>query len=323
MFGSAFKISLRTLYREKRYAAINIAGLSLAIACITVLALYLRSELTYDRHYEGHENIFRLENEFMTAGNTDTFAITSQMAGPLLAKEVPEIEEVVRFRPNNDMMISHENVGFFWDRTFYASPNVFRVFKHDIIYGDPETALDDPSSVAISERFARAYFGNENPIGETVTTDSGTQYRISLMYADQPENTHFKYDLLFSGNNSVVSDITNETAQRRQLFGVGWHTYLKMRPGYDPANWTNVSQAFYDNNMKEFGSVNGMGWRSWIVPLADVHLHSTVGYDDPRGNIYYIYAFAAVAAFILIVACINYMNLATARVAKRAREVGM
>ncbi|MDY6983382.1 MAG: FtsX-like permease family protein, partial [Pseudomonadota bacterium] len=85
----------------------------------------------------------------------------------------------------------------------------------------------------------------------------------------------------------------------------------------------NVSQAFYDNNMKEFGSVNGMGWRSWIVPLADVHLHSTVGYDDPRGNIYYIYAFAAVAAFILIVACINYMNLATARVAKRAREVGM
>lgn len=323
MLGSAFKISLRTLYREKRYAAINIAGLSLAIACVAVLGLYLRSELTYDQHYEGHENIYRLENEFTTAGNTNSFAITAQMAGPLFAKDVPEIEEIVRFRPNNEMMLTHDNVGYFWTRTFFASPNTFRVFKHKILFGDPETALDDPSSVAVSETFARTYFGNANPIGELVTTDSGTEYRISLVFADHPENTHFKYDVLFSGNNTVVADPTNEAQQRRSLFGVNWHTYLKMRPGFDPSNWAAITQAFYDKNMSEFGLANDMAWRSWVQPLADVHLQSTVGYDDPRGNVYYIYAFAAVGLFILLVACINYMNLATARSAKRAREVGM
>jgi putative ABC transport system permease protein len=314
---------MRTLYREKRYAAINIAGLSLAIACVAVLALYLRSELTYDRHYEGYENIYRLENEFTIAGKIDTFAVTAQMAGPLLALEITDIEEMVRLRNNNEMMLRHDNVGFFWKRNFFVSPNLFKVFKQRIVFGDPETALDDPSSIAVSETFARAYFGNANPVGEVLTSDSGTEYRISLVFADPPENTHLKYDLLLSTNSPLITDPTNEAQQRRTLFGVGWYTYLKMRPGYDPANWTASSQAFFDKNMKEQGEANGMAWRSWIQPLADVHLRSTVGFDLPRGNVYYIYAFAAVALFILLVACINYMNLATARSAKRAREVGM
>jgi putative ABC transport system permease protein len=323
MLGNAFKISLRTLYREKRYAAINIAGLSLAIACVVILGLYLRSELTYDQHYEGHENIYRLENEFTTNGVAASFAVTSGMAGALLSEDNPDIEEFVRFRPNNEMMLTYDNLSYFWKRTFFASPNVFKVFKQKIIFGDPDTALDDPSSVAVSETFARTYFGNANPIGELIKTDSGTEYRVSLVFADPPENTHFKYDVLFSGNSTVVADPTNIVQQRRSLFGVGQFTYLKMRPGYNPDNWAATSQAFFEKNMKEFGEANGMSWVGTIQPLADVHLHSTVGFDDPRGNLYYIYAFSAVAIFILAVACINYMNLATARSAKRAREVGM
>ncbi|HWK54181.1 MAG TPA: FtsX-like permease family protein [Hyphomicrobiales bacterium] len=323
MLGSAFKISLRTLYREKRYAAINIAGLALALACVLILGLYLRSELTYDRHYEGYENIYRLENEFLTNGVTASFAVTSAMVGPLLSQDIPDIEEFVRFRPNNEMMLTHDDLGYFWERTFFASPNVFRVFKQPILFGDPDTALDDPSSVAVSETFARTYFGNANPIGEVLKTDSGTEYRVSLVFADPPENTHFTYDVLFSENNPAVGYPTNIVQQRRSLYGVGLFNYLKMRPGYDPADWAASSQAFFDKNMKEFGDANSMSWSSWLQPLADVHLHSTVGYDEPRGNLYYLYAFAAVAVFILAVACINYMNLATARSAKRAREVGM
>jgi putative ABC transport system permease protein len=323
MLGTAFKISLRTLYREKRYAAINIAGLSLAIACLVILGLYLRSELTYDQHYEGHENIYRLENQYETKGVVDRFAITPQMAGPLLAQDIPDIEEVVRFRRGNEMMLTHDNVGFFWKTAFFVSPNVFKVFKQSILFGDPNTALDDPSSVAVSEKFARAYFGNANPIGEVVKTDSNTEYRVSLVFADPPENTHFTYDVLFSGNNTVAADPTNIAQQRRTLFNVNYFTYLKMRPGYNPDNWEASSQAFFDKNMKEFGNANGMVWTSSIQPLADIHLRSTGGYDEPRGNLYYLYAFTAVAVFILAVACINYMNLATARSAKRAREVGM
>jgi putative ABC transport system permease protein len=323
MLGSAFKISLRTLYREKRYAAINIAGLSLAIACVVILALYLRSELTYDQHYAGHENIYRLENEFETNGKVDTFAVTSPMAGLLLKQDNPEIEEVVRFQPNVEMLISHGGEGLFWDKTFFATPNVFRVFKHRILYGDPATALDQPSTVAISGTVARSYFGDANPIGEILTTEANTQYRVALVFADLPENTHLKYNILFSANNPAFPDPTDLARQQRALFDVGYYTYLQMRPGYDPAQWPAVSQAFYDKHMKELGEARGRIWRSSIRPLADIHLHSTVDFDEPRGNLYYLYAFSMAALVILLVACINYMNLATARSAKRAREVGM
>jgi putative ABC transport system permease protein len=324
MLSSAFKISLRSLYREKRYAAINIVGLSLAIACVVILGLYLRSEFTYDQHYAGYENIYRLESEFEVNGKVDTYAFTARMAGALLKQDNPEIEEVVRFQRNVDMMMTHDGKAFFWSRTFFATPNVFRVFKHRILYGDPDTALDEPSTAAINETVARTYFGNANPIGEIITTDANTQYRITLVFADQPENTHFKYNILFSANSPAFPDPVSLAEQQRTLFGFGFFTYLKMRAGYDPAQWPAVSQAFYDKHMKERGAELGSLWRSWLQPLASIHLHSTVvNYDDPRGNLYYLYALSAVALFILLVACINYMNLATARAAKRAREVGM
>lgn len=324
MFGNALKISLRTLYREKRYAVINIAGLSLALACVVILGLYLRSELTYDKHYEGYENIYRVVNEFNTNGSTDDFAITSQTLGPLLVQEIPDIEEVVRFRMNSqDILLRRDELAYYWENANFVTPNVFEVFRQDIIYGDPETALDEPWSVAISETAAETYFGNDNPIGEILTTDSGQEHRVSLVFADSPENTHFKYDVLFTLNNPNLQDPTSLALQRRQLFGVNHYTYLKMREGYNPADWEAQSQAFYEKNMQEFGEANGMSWRSWLQPLADIHLGSSLSYDRPTGNLYYIYAFSAVAIFILLVACINYMNLSTARSAKRAREVGM
>lgn len=324
MIGNAFKISLRTLHRERRYAAINIAGLSLAIACAIILGLYLRSELTYDRHYDGYENIYRIVNEFNTAGTTDNFAITSQMLGPLMQQEIPDIEEVVRFRlQNTDILLRLDETAYYWENSNFVSPNVFDVFQHDIIYGDPETALDEPWSLAISETVAKTYFGNENPIGRILTTDSGQEHRVSLVFADQPENTHFKFDVAFTLNNPNLEDPTNPVQQRRMLFGVNHYTYVKMRDGYDPANWEAQSQVFFDRHMKEFGEANGMSWRSWLQPLADIHLHSDLSYDRPTGNLYYLYAFGAVAVFILLVASINYMNLSTARSAKRAREVGM
>jgi putative ABC transport system permease protein len=324
MFGNAFKISLRTLYREKRYAAINIAGLSLALACIIILALYLRSELTYDRHFDGYANLYRVVNEFNTNGTVDDFALTSQMLGPMMQQEVPDIEAVVRFRFNDGETVMHYGeLGFYWENAMFATPNVFEVFSHDIIYGDPATALLEPATVAISESVARTYFGDRNPIGEIMTNDGGSPYRVTLVFADQPDNTHLKYPVLFSSMGPFTADPTNITQQQGMLFGVSWYNYVKMREGYDPAQWTATSQAFFDKHMKQIGEANGMSWRSWLQPLKDIHLYSDVGYDQPTGNVYYLYAFSAVAVFILIIACINYMNLSTARSAKRAREVGM
>ncbi len=322
---SHLKIAWRTLYREKRYAAINIAGLALAIACAIVLGLYLRGELTYDRHHEMHERIYRVVNEFNIGGTVDAFAATSAALGPMLAETYPEIEDYTRFRPASEirLLIRHEADAYYWDRVYFADDNVFDIFTHDVIYGDPGTALVDGSSIAVSETFARRYFGAENPIGRTVTTDAGRPLSITLVFADLPDNTHLKYDALLSHNVSF-HELPEDIAQRRQqLSAVGLYTYLVMPADYDVRAFDAISTDFFERNMAAtFVQVNAT-WRGWLQPLADIHLTSDVGYDQPTGNPYYLYGFAAVAAFIMLIACINYINLATARATRRARTVGI
>lgn len=323
--GTYLKIALRTLSREKLYALINIAGLALAIACCLVLALYLRSELTYDLHHVNHDKIYRLVNEFNIGGAEDTFAVTSAVIGEMLTDAYPEVEDFTRFRPasQNRLLVTHEDQSYYWDNVYFADPNVFDIFTHDIIYGDPETALVEGASVAVSETFARTYFGDENPIGKTITTDAGVPLNITLMFADLPENTHLKYDALLSSNVPFLQTPDNTTARRAALTGVSVYTYLVMPENYDVQNFNAISTEFFDNNMADIAQAIDTTWRAWIQPLADIHLYSNVGYDQPTGNPYYLYGFAAVAIFILLVACINYVNLATARATKRARAVGI
>src|SRR5665213_1696674 len=169
-------VLVRTLQREKLYAAINIAGLSLGIACCLLLGLFLWSELTYDRHFNNYQHIYRIENQFSIAGTLETFAITSRALGPMLAADYPMVKAFVRFQSNGagggntgGVAIHHGSDTYYWDNSYYVDDNVFQVFSHKIIYGDPHTALKDASSVAVSERFARKYVGSANPIGETIT----------------------------------------------------------------------------------------------------------------------------------------------------------
>lgn len=321
MLSNFFRVTLRTLYKEKIYAGINIFGLSLAIACCIILGLYLWSELTYDRHHIKHKQIFRVVNEFDINNKLDTFAVTSQSLGPLLKGDFPEVRDFVRFRgAGEDRLFRHENESFYWNRVYYADENVFDIFTHDIIYGDPKTALEDPSSMAVCKSFAVKFFGDQNPIGKTIKDDSNS-YKITLVFADLPDNSHLKYNVLFSYN--YLPDSDNATARRQRLFLVSEYTYLLMPENFDVQSFKDISDTFYDRHMADTAKTLNATWRCWIQPLADIHFHSDVGYDEPTGNKLYVYGFTAVAIFILLVACINYMNLATARAAKRAKEVGM
>jgi putative ABC transport system permease protein len=324
MDSTMWKIALRTLARDKTYALINVAGLALAIACCLILGVYLRSELTYDHSHVNYKNIFRVVNEFEFNGKLDRFAVTSPMLGPMLKEENADVQAYVRFQGGgtNRNFIQHGGDGYYWSNTYVADPNVFDVFTHKILYGDPKTALVSPTSVAVSRTFARKYFGDRSPLGETITSD-GNDYQISLVFDDLPENTHLKYDVLYSSNIPLFATPDDINQRRQRLFGIGLYTYLVMRPGYDPAQWGKVSKAFFDRNMSEVGDRIKAQWRSWLQPLGDIHLYSDLPADRPTGNRYYLYGFVAVAVFTLLVACINYMNLATARAAKRAKEVGM
>ena len=324
MNSTVWKIALRTLARDKSYALLNVAGLALAIACCLILGVYLRSELTYDRSHVNHKQIFRIANEFEINGKLDRFAATSTMLGPMLKDENSDVQAFVRFQGGGQTkrFVQHGADGYYWANVYVTDPNVFDVFTHKIIYGDPKTALVPPTSVAVSRTLARRYFGDKNPLGETLTID-GIDAQISLVFDDLPENTHLKYDALLTTTAPQFATPDDITQRRQRLFNIGVYTYLLMRPGYDPANWGEVSRAFFARNMTEIGSRINAQWRSWLQPLADIHLHSDVPDNLPSGNLYYLYGFVAVAVFTLLVASINYMNLATARAAKRAKEVGM
>ena len=323
MFINYLKITLRNFFREKLYALINILGLSLGIASCLILGLWLHSELTYDRHNVRHNQIFRVVSVLNMNGKIHNAASTSQVLGPMLAEEYPEIKAFVRFfRSRDNLLFWHGDKAFYWDKIYTVDPNIFEVFTHDIVFGDPKIALVDPTSIAVSESFAKKYFGDANPIGETIANDDGI-YKITLVFADLPENSHLKYDALFSFKKIELDEQENVTLRNNLLLLLTTYTYLLMPEGYDIQNFKKISDSFYARHMAERGRALNVTWGCWLQPLADIHLHSDLEADLPTSNKLYIYTFTAVALFIILVACINYMNLATARATRRSKEVGM
>jgi putative ABC transport system permease protein len=323
-----FVVLFRNLRRERLYAAINIAGLSLGIGCCLILGLFLKSELTYDQHFKGYQNIYRVVDEFTTNGANDKFSVTSPALGPMMAAEYPAaIKAFVRFRPNSNnstgLAVRHGDELFFWKNSYFVDPDVFEVLSHRIIYGDPKTALQNGGSVAISQTVAKKYFGDENPIGQLLTLDSGQSNKVTLVFADLPVNTHLKYDLLFSNNLPYLKISDDPGTRRRQLTGIGVYTYVQMNPSFKPADWKRMNDEFVAKYMTDVLQSFHATFRSWLQPMSEIHMQTEVRDDLPTGNRMYLYGCAAVALIILIIACINYMNLATARATRRARSIGI
>lgn len=329
MFKNYLKITLRNLVRHKLYALINVFGLTLGLGCCLLLSLYILGELSYDRHWNDNDRIYRIVNEYTFSGAPNQAAFSSAALGELLTIDYPDdVEDYARFqRPGGSQagtVFRHDTDTYYWQDIYLASLNVFDFFNHEILYGNPDGALDDGLSVAVSETFARTYFGDINPIGEVVSTDTA-DYRITLVFEDLPETTHMKYDVLLSINR--VGDVPENEAQLTRMLGsISNYTFVRMREGFEQEDFEPMLEDFVDRRIgamiREFGMTD-VSVRFWAQALPDVHLDGGLEFDLPTGNIFYIYSFAAVALFILIIACINYVNLATARSMQRAREVGM
>lgn len=319
------KVALRNLRREKLFAVLNVSGLALGIACCLMLGLYLWGELSYDRHHANHERIHRIVNHFTFGdGRGSDLAITSAALAPMLADEYPDfIEGYVRFREAATAFVRYEDEIAEWEDIYVADDNVFEVFTHEIIYGDAQTALAEPGSVAISRRMAERYFGDANPVGETLLNDAGTAMTVKLVFEELPQNTHLRYDALLAYKGAAFA-LPDDISLRRAVLGSPTeYTYVVLAPGSDARKYQELSASFYSKHLESLFSSANVEWRSWLEPLADIHLYSDVEYDRPRGNRMYLYAFAIVAAFILAIACINYVNLATARAVQRTRAIGL
>jgi len=319
MFRMYFITALRRLAKEKIYVVINVLSLALGIACFLILSLYLRSELTYDQHHSKHDRIYRIMSEFSTSGR---FAGSSEGIGPLLTQDYPQLGDYVRIRPATQNDLSYGDISFSWEDIYIVDENIFEVFDQETIYGNPETALSEPYTIAISESLSKTYFGDRNPIGEILDGD-GFSMQVTLVFADLPENTHLQYDAVYPYSMMDVFIADFESTYIPSLWGFSTYTYLLVPPEFDPESFASISDSFYQQYMAEEGELRNASFRAELQPLRSIHFGEKLAADRPSGNIFYVYGFAAVAILILLVACINYMNLATARATKRANEVGM
>ncbi|GAB1269159.1 ABC transporter permease [Aurantivibrio infirmus] len=324
MLENYLLVMLRGFKREKVYVLINIIGLSLALACSIILGQYIHSELSYDQHNINHERIARVAVEVNTNGQYLSTAESSPALGPLIERSYPQVGDYVRFNHiGRDTVLRTDTLKYSWEDIYFADNNVFDIFTHRATYGNLQNALSDPSSIVVSESLARTYWGDANPVGKSIRLED-SQYRVSAVFEDLPENSHLKYDALLSYDVRMASfGRSNEDFNSRNLLVQMDFTYFKVPEGFRLNELERTLNQYYAENGRELGEKIGMDITYRVQALADIHFDTGWNYDRPTGNIFYLYGFSAVALFILLVACINYTNLATARATKRSKEVGM
>ncbi len=282
--------------------------------------------MSYDKHFENYENIYRLESHFVIKGKPDEFAVTQIPLAPTLKDEYPEIEDFCRFLPAGIIIIEHKGELIQEDSIMVVDSVLFTFFNHKILYGDPEKCLTEPYSMAVSKSMANRYFGKTDVVGETLKTNDDDLLTITAVFDDLPWNTHMKYNAVFSAT-TIAHEIGEERFNDRSansFWGISCISLVKIKENASMQSVIDKFPAFYEKYMKSVGDQISGSFELEATPLAEVHYHpKSLQGDYPTGEHKYLYILASIALFIIIIAGINYMNLATARSAKRFREVGL
>jgi len=322
-----FIYAFRVLLRNKFYAFLNIFGLALGLSVSIIILLYVQSDKTFDMSHEKWDQVYRVESKFYIPPKNDEFALTSIALAETMMMEFPEIQAFTRVQNAGQVLFRIEDNNFYVDEMYFADSAMFKIFTHEFIQGDPETALIEPNSLVLTESTAKRMFGEKNPLNELVKTDTNT-FTVKGIIKDLPDNVHLTFNGLIS-YSTISSGQPPLNAQQRsgQLWNIGTYSYVLMPKNYDVSEIHNNFQPFFDKYMApitQFApSLREASFEPRLVPLNEVHFNSKVQYDLPTGNSAYTQAFMAIGIFVLILASINYMNLATARATKRGKEVGI
>jgi putative ABC transport system permease protein len=325
MISNYIRSATRNFSRNKFYSIINILGLSLGLTATFFILLYLNDELGYDKHFGNHERIYRLEGDFTINNKHDRFAVSSSAIAPALKIEFPEIDKFCRFASNDNVVLKYNEKEFYEKLIYFADSTAPEMFTLKFLEGQPDKSLTEPFSIILSKNAAAKYFGSEMAFGKTLISGNGNSFKITGVFADLPDNTHLKFDMLMSMNTLAKlfgRDRFNSLDPER-FWNVSMYSYILLKPNSSIENIETKFPAVYNKYMKDIGDQINASFDLNTTRLDKIHHSSKLAADLPVGNMAYIYVFAAVAIFILLLASINYMNLATARAAGRAREVGL
>ena len=321
-----FFISLyRNIVRNKFYSAINIIGLSVGIAAATFILLYVQDELSYDKYNEKYSRIYRIESDFTIGSKHDNFAIVPIPMGPALKIEFPEVEGFVRLFDVGSTPFRYGEKQYYEDNFYFADSSIFDIFTYNFILGNPKNSLTEPRTIVLTEKIAKKYFGDQNPMGEIITSGGGKEYKVTGVIENQPGNSHLKFDALISGM-SIAADqgVDNfNSLEPMRFWNIGVYTYLLLKENSTMQSIHDKFGPFYEKYMKPIGDQINANFNLMSTPLAETHFRQGLDADQPTGSMAYIYIFSAVGIFILLLAAINYMNMATARSANRSKEVGI
>lgn len=331
MFKNNLKIGWRNILKNKGFFAINTTGLAIGIATCLVILLFVADELSYDRFNEKADSIVRVVLRGKMNGELIKEAVTPAPVAPTLQSEFPEVEVGTRLRNFGTPKITYKNNAFRDSKFAFIDPNFFSVFTLPFIKGDPATALIEPYTVVITQEEAIKYFGNTDPIGKLLELkDRNEQYRVTGVLGKIPTNSHFHFDIFASSKGF-------DHAQQPRWIESSYHNYLLLSegqsireveqklPGILKKYMGPQMQQAMDVSWEEFAS-SGNEIGMFLQPLTDIHLHSDFSANtelEEGGSIKTVYIFSAIALFVLIVACINFINLSTAAASKRAKEVGI
>ncbi|WP_343746493.1 ABC transporter permease [Chitinophaga sp.] len=331
MIRNYFKIAVRNLARSKGYAAINIFGLAVALATCLLITLFVVDELSYDRYHQKADRIYRVNADFLVNGNAFRERYTPAQMGATMLKDFPGIENYVRLRGfgERSFLVKKGNETLMEQNAGYADSTLFDVFTLPMMAGDPKTALTKPYTMVISQKIAEKYFGKtEAAIGKVLHVDNTDDYLVTGVIQNMPAASHIHFDF-------IKSMASLEDSRNTAWMADNYDTYLLVRPGVSEATLLGylktLTKNYMDEPLKKMVGSNieelersGNHFRYDLLPLTKIHLHSPFTNEvEPGGNIQYVYIFAVVAVFILLIACVNFMNLSTARSAGRSKEVGV
>lgn len=329
MLKNYLKIAFRNIRRQKSYAFINIFGLATGMAATILILLFVQDELSYDEYHQHSERIYRVTRQWLNIEGESSLHLghCAPPFAPLLQNDYQGIvEEAVRIGSAYGPLISYGDKKIEEPKFYIADANVFKVFSWDLIQGDPETALIQPGTVVLTKSTAEKYFGNEDPIGkELMFNNFGQEFplKVTGVTEDVPLNSHFTWDFL--GSFATLEQAFGRENLMQNWGSNNYATYVLLNGNNEPADLSSKFPEFFDKHLGEHEGKKASEYnRLHLQPITDIHLYSHLDSEiETNSDITYIYIYSVVALFTLLIACINFMNLATARSTKRSKEVGL